>query len=50
MNAQVTQKARLPELLTVIDGVAVEGEGDPFEVRSPIDGSVLGTPRASSAT
>lgn len=40
--------AGLPELTTVIDGVAVEGKGEAFEVVSPIDGTVLGRPRASS--
>lgn len=41
--------ARLPRLLTVVDGVAVEGGGEAFEVVSPVDGSRLGGPCSSSA-
>lgn len=40
--------AALPELITVIDGEFVDGEGEQFTVTSPVNGAVLGTPRATS--
>lgn len=40
--------AALPESLTVIDGDFVDGAGEQFTVTSPVNGAVLGTPRATS--
>lgn len=48
MSSAALAMARLPELLTFIDGQAVDGEGAAFEVSSPVDGSVMGSPGASS--